>query len=68
MRGKSKMNEAVREQFKAMGLEPCPHCRVEGKWDVFHTKEHPCDKQKPDVQILAVDELASLQSRESHEG
>lgn len=58
MRGKSKMNEMVREQFKAMGLEPCPLCRIDGKWDIFHTPGNPCPKQTPEVRVIAVDELS----------
>lgn len=60
MRGKSRLNDSVREQFKAMGLEPCPLCRVDGKWDIFHTAGNPCPKQKPSMAILAVDEAAAL--------
>lgn len=43
-KGKSRMNEMVREKFAKMGLKPCPHCAVPGKWDIFHTHEHPCPK------------------------
>ena len=43
-RGKSRANDIVREWLKEKGMEPCPLCRVDGKWDVFHTAGNPCPK------------------------
>jgi hypothetical protein len=42
------MNDIVREQFAKMGLKPCPHCAVPGKWDIYHTKDNPCPKAPPE--------------------
>jgi hypothetical protein len=46
--GKSRMNEMVREKFAEMGMTPCPHCGVPGKWDIFHPLDKPCPKQQQD--------------------
>lgn len=44
-RGKSNMNEMFRQVMAEKGIEPCPLCGVPGKWEIFHTPEHPCQKQ-----------------------
>lgn len=48
-RGKSKVNEVFRKIMAEKGIEPCLLCAVEGKWEIYHTPEHPCPKRQPEA-------------------